>query len=401
MPGRHVWSKAWGDMRSGRWFAAFSSATLVAGLPAAAAGTGASHVLITKALKSTPERLATLTMPPGFHIAVWAENLGQPRVVAVAPNGNVYISDTHAGTIMLLRGGEVATFKNLVRKKKDVIGLAVYKNHLYYATAREIFASPIGTDGGLGPERLIAKNLPPTGELNDRTIAFGPDGWLYESVGSNCNDCQETTSESATIVRMRPDGTRREVFASGLRNTIGFAWQPGADELYGWDNGVDGRGDNDQPEELNRIERGRNYGWPYVLGNGELNHSRTPPHGTLEDWDRKSVRPALIYTAHSASMQMLFYTGSQFPHEYRGDAFATMHGSWNRDPPSGYEIVRVHFRGGRPVSVRPFVTGFLAHTGTRSWARFARPFGLAQMPDGSLLMGDDQNGILYRITYSP
>ena len=357
-------------------------------------------MLITKALKSTPERLATLTMPPGFHIAVWAENLGQPRVVAVAPNGDVYICDTHAGTIMLLRGGEVATFKNLVRKKKDVIGLAIHRNHLYYTTKREIFVSPIGTDGGLGPERLIAKNLPPTGEHNDRTIAFGPDGWLYESVGSDCNDCQEPNPESATIVRMRPDGSRREVFASGLRNTIGFAWQPGTGALYGWDNGVDGRGDSDQPEELNRIEKNKTYGWPYVLGNGELNRTRTPPHGTLEDWDRKSVRPILTYTAHSAGMQMLFYTGSQFPREYRGDAFATMHGSWNRDPPSGYEILRIHFHGERAIGARPFVTGFLAHTGTRSWARFARPFGLAQMPDGSLLMGDDQNGILYRITYS-
>jgi len=387
-------------MRSGRWLAAFGSVALIAGLPAAAAGASASHVLITKALKSTPERLATLTMPPGFHIAVWAENLGQPRVIAVAPNGNVYVSDTHDGTVMLLRGGEVATFKNLVRKKKDVIGLAIHRNHLYYATARQIFASPIGTDGGLGPERLIAKNLPPTGEHNDRTIAFGPDGWLYESVGSDCNDCQETNSESATMVRMRPDGSRREVFASGLRNTIGFAWKPNTGALYGWDNGVDGRGDDNQPEELNRIEKGKNYGWPYVLGNGELNRSRMPPHGTLEDLDRKSVRPALTYTAHSAAMQMLFYTGSQFPREYRGDALATMHGSWNRDPPSGYEILRIHFHGDKAASVRPFVTGFLAHTGTRSWARFARPFGLGQMPDGSLLMGDDQNGIIYRITYS-
>ena len=119
----------------------------------------------------------------------------------------------------------------------------------------------------------------------------------------------------------------------------------------------------------------------------------------MEQWDHDSVRPALTYTAHSSGMQMVFDAGGQFPPDYKGDALETLHGSWNRQPPSGYEIVRIHFEKGRPVSITPFLTGFLSKTGEKSWSRFARPFGLVQMSDGSLLMGEDQNGVIYRISY--
>ena len=220
-------------------------------------------------------------------------------------------------------------------------------------------------------------------------------------MGATCNECAEKNPESATIVRMHADGSEREVFATGLRNTVGFAWRPGTTELFGWDDGVDWLGDDAQREEFNRIEYNRKYGWPYVFGDGQLNLYRDPPtgQGSIKDWDRDSVRPLLTYTAHSSGMQLVFYPGGQFPEAYDGDAFETLHGSWNREPPSGYEVVRIHFEHGQPASITPFLTGFLTQTGPKTWERFGRPFGLARLPDGSLLVGEDQNGVIYRITY--
>ena len=358
------------------------------------------HVTVTRPEPASDERLAALTLPAGFHIAKWAEGLGKPRVMAAAPNGDVYVSDRENGTISLLRGVEHGTLVRQVATRKNVHGLAIHDGKLFYAATTETFAAPIRADGTLGPATRIADTLPDVGQHNDRTLAFGPDGWLYESVGSTCNECDEQNPESATIVRMRADGSGREVFASGLRNTIGFAFRPGTADLWGWDDGVDWLGDDAQREELNLIRQGAKYGWPYVLGDGQLNLYRDPPpgQGTVEQWDKDSVRPALTWTAHSSGMQIAFYQGAMFPAAYRGDAFVTLHGSWNRSPPSGYEVVRIHFEGGKATGIEPFVTGFLRKDAA-GWARFARPMGLAVLPDGSLLIGEDQNGVIYRVTY--
>jgi glucose/arabinose dehydrogenase len=142
------------------------------------------------------------------------------------------------------------------------------KGELFCITIREIFAAPISTDGSIGTERRIASDLPDAGQHPNRTIAFGLDGFLYVSVGSTCNDCEENNPENATLLKMRPDGSGREIVAAGLRNTIGFAWEPRSGALYGLDNGVETYGDDEQPEELNRIEPGKTYGWPFILGAG-------------------------------------------------------------------------------------------------------------------------------------
>lgn len=359
------------------------------------------HVVVAKPAKPTDAMIAKLKLPPGFHIAKWAEGLNTPRVIAVAPNGDIYVSSSEAGTITLLRGTQTATSTREILQKKDVMGLAIHAGTLFYATSKEVFAAPIKPDGTLGAERVVAKDLPDVGQHNDRTLAYGADGWLYASVGSTCNECAEQNKESATMLRIKPDGSGHETFATGLRNTIGFAFQPGSDKLYGWDDGVDWLGDDAQREELNFIEKGKKYGWPYVFGDGQLNYYRDPPpgEGSVEQWDKDSQRPLLTYTAHSSGMQMVFYDGGLFPADYKGDILQTLHGSWNRQPPSGYEIVRVHFQDGKPTAITPFVSGFLMQTGVKSWQRFARPFGLAQLKDGSLLMGEDQNGIIYRISY--
>ena len=174
---------------------------------------------------------------------------------------------------------------------------------------------------------------------------------------------------------------------------------PATGKLWGADHGIDWLGDDEQPEEINLIEQGKQYGWPYIYGNGGKNPQDDPPGGiSLDDWAKASETPVLTYTAHAAPMQLAFYTAASSRPDFHGDAFLAMHGSWNRKPPSGYEVVRIRFEDGKPAKIEPFITGFLTGTdGTYGYV--GRPFGVAVAKDGSLFIGDDDNGIIYRVTY--
>ena len=272
-------------------------------------------------------------------------------------------------------------------------------NKAYLVTVNDVYVTDIKQDGTFGELKRIVDDLPDAGQHNDRTIAVGPDGMLYVSVGSTCNACAEPNPENATMLQMKPDGSARKIFASGLRNTIGFAFDPATGKLWGADHGIDWLGDDEQPEEINLIEQGKQYGWPYIYGNGGKNPQDNPPPGiSLDDWAKASETPVLTYTAHAAPMQLAFYNGSQFPAAFNGDAFLAMHGSWNRKPPSGYEVVRVRFEDGKPAKIEPFITGFLTET-DGAYGYVGRPFGVAVAKDGSLFIGDDANGIIYRVTY--
>jgi glucose/arabinose dehydrogenase len=223
---------------------------------------------------------------------------------------------------------------------------------------------------------------------------------LYLSVGSTCNACDESNPENATILRVKPDGSSRTVFASGLRNTIGFAFHPTTRALFGFDHGIDWLGDDEQGEELNRIVEGHQYGWPYIYAKNQKNPQDEPPGGiTMDQWAKMSEVPLLLHTAHAAPMQFAFMTSDRFPPEYRGSALVAMHGSWNRMPPSGYEVVRIKFDGGEPTAIEPFLSGFLVSLGANRWGVGGRPFGLAMMSDGDVLVGDDANGVIYRVAY--
>lgn len=213
----------------------------------------------------------------------------------------------------------------------------------------------------------------------------------------HCDACAESNPENAAILRASLDGKSRTIFASGLRNTIGFGWHPRTGELWGMDHGIDNLGDLQQ-EELNNIQAGKRYGWPYVYGVEEgVNPQDEPPADiTAATWAQMSEAASLGYTAHAAPMQMAFYPGGPFPDAYDGDAFVAMRGSWARSTPSGYEVVRVRFSDGRARAIEPFLTSFIADGGL---SRTGRPAGLAVAGDGSLLLGDDENGILYRISY--
>jgi glucose/arabinose dehydrogenase len=245
-------------------------------------------------------------------------------------------------------------------------------------------------------KKLIG-DLPDGGQHGRRTIGIGPDNQLYISIGSTCNDCAESNPEHATILKTGLNGGPRHVFARGLRNTIGFDWHPETRELWGMDHGSDGRGDNLPQEELNRLQQNGNYGWPYCFGNRQPDPITQPPKGTTKEaYCRNTIPFTIGYQAHSAPIEMVFYKGSQFPAEYRGDAFVALHGSWNRSTPVGYKVIRIRFQNGKPQQFEDFLTGFyLGREG-----QFGRPAGLAVMTDGSLLVSDDDNGVIYRIHYN-
>ncbi|WP_296942914.1 YbhB/YbcL family Raf kinase inhibitor-like protein [uncultured Massilia sp.] len=360
------------------------------------------HIFKPDKVAPTPQRMAGIKAPAGFAVTPFATGLKNVRILAVAPNGNVYASRRDQGDVLLLRDangdGRADGQPEIVASRAGAHGLAIRDNKLYLVTVKELFVADIQPDGRLGALKMLAGDLPDAGQHANRTIAFGPDGMLYLSVGSTCNDCNETNQENATILRFNQDFSNRNIVASGLRNTIGFDWQPRTGELWGFDHGIDFLGDDEQPEELNKIETGKQYGWPHVYAGGAI-YPQSTPVGEIkkEDWKAHSTPMVLGYTAHAAPMQFLFYTGTGFPAEYQGDAFATMRGSWNRKTASGYEIVRVRFQDGQAKSIEPFVTGFLTDGGR---THIARPVGLALAKDGALLMADDANGTIYRIAYT-
>lgn len=361
------------------------------------------HVLEPASVAPTDVQIARLRLPAGFTVQKFADGLVNPRMLAVAPDGTVYVTRRSVGDVVMLRdtdGDGTADLQRRVASRPDMHGIAIHGQRMFLATVNDVFVADIRPDGALGELTRIIADLPDGGQHPNRTLAVGPDGKLYISVGSTCNACAETNPESATILQASLDGRHRRIFASGLRNTIGFDWEPETGQLYGFDHGIDWLGDNAQQEELNRIEDGRKYGWPYVYGDGHENPQDEPPGGIPpEVWAAISEAPVLGYTPHAAPMQMAFYDGDQFPAEYRGDAFVAMRGSWNRKPPSGYEIVRIDFENGEPQRIEPFVSGFLVARDGGGFAQLGRLAGLAVTPDGALLVSDDENGVIYRVSH--
>jgi len=364
---------------------------------------------ITESQPFSDELLEQLTLPEGFEVSVFASELGNPRVMAISDAGVIYVSRRGSDDVVALfdqnmdGAPDSEGFRVVASELSRAHGLVIRDNRLYIAGEKEIWVADILEDGSLGELETVTENLPDGDQHSWRTIAFGPDGELYVNLGSSCNACMETNPENAAIVRVPLDGSERTIVAEGLRNSLGFAWQPETGEMWAFDHGTDWRGDDQPPEELNSIEEGGNYGWPICFGSQQVDvyipYSMESVNGmTNAEFCATTAAPVINYQAHSAPINLLFYRGDQFPEEYVNDAFVTMRGSWNRFPATGYEVVRVHFGDdGQPTEITPFLSGFLINDGTANFARLA---GLAQMADGSLLVSDDTNGMIYRVTYA-
>ena len=358
------------------------------------------HIFRAKQVDVTPNRLKQITAPEGFTITPFASGLNKPRMLEVTPEGFVYATDRDKGLVTLLKDtnndGKADLIK-VVARRENMHGINYHDGKLYLITVTQVFTANINKDGTLDSLHVIVSNLPDGGQHPNRTLHFGPDGKLYISIGSTCNSCDEPNKENATLLQLNADGSNRHIFAKGLRNTIGFSWHPVTKELWGFDQGIDWLGDSAQKEEVNHIMEGKNYGWPYVYEKGQYDLHASPPNLTYRQYDLLSTYPDLLYTAHAAAMDLLFYTGNQFPKEYKNDAIVTMHGSWNRKNPSGYRLVRIHYEGGKPVKISDFITGFY---NDKDSSMFARVCGLVQLKDGSVLFADDANGYIYRIAYN-
>jgi glucose/arabinose dehydrogenase len=349
---------------------------------------------------ATPALVASLRVPPGFNVSTFATDVEDARML-VARGELVYVTRPEPGDVLRLAdtdGDGTADERTTVASGLPLVHGSAFRNdQVYLATPNQVLLASVDASGGFGTPEVIIDDLPDGGQHPLRTLGISPTDELVISVGSTCDACADSNPESATLLVAALDGAPRSTLARGLRNTIGFGWHPITNELWGMDHGSDWRGDDTPPEELNSIALGADYGWPYCSGDRIVDPViQDPPEGTKAAYCANTRGPALSTQAHKAPIGLTFYTGTSFPSEYRDDAFIAMHGSWNRFPPTGYEVVRLVFENGVPQRFEDFLTGFLIEDGA---ATFGRPAGITVAPDGSLLFSDDMNGAIYRVRY--
>jgi glucose/arabinose dehydrogenase len=343
---------------------------------------------------------ARLHLPVGFRISVFAESIGGARWLALAPNGDVFVADSGSGEIGILRGvGPDGRFQQKFTFATGLLqpfGMAFWRNYLYVAQTGEVVRfnyTPGQTKADVKPEHIA--DLTPFGYNQHwtRDIAFNPAGTkMYVTVGSSNNDSPESDPRRAAISEYNPDGSGQRIFASGLRNAVGIAWEPKTGKLWATVNERDELGDNLPPDYFTSVQDGAFYGWPYAYIGPHpdpRNASKRP------DLVQKTITPDVLIQSHSAALGLAFYTGKMFPAEYQGDAFVALHGSWNRAEPTGYKILRVRMKDGKPVGgYDDFITGWF--TDGKVWGR---PVGLLVAQDGSLLIVDDGGRRIWRVTY--
>ena len=338
--------------------------------------------------------LSRIVLPKGFAIEVVAR-LPNARQMALGDGNVLYVGSREAGKVYAveLDAGYRALKSHVIASGLQMpVGVAWHQGSLYVSAVSRILRFDKLTGHLAQPPTpvIVVDDLPGETHHGWKFIAFGPDGKLYVPVGAPCNIC-EPDSAHALILRMGADGGGREVVARGVRNSVGFDWNPLTGSLWFTDNGRDMLGDDQPPDELNRAAHaGLNFGFPYCHG-GDL---PDPEYGARHAC-REFTAPAQNLGAHVAALGMRFYRGNQFPPAYQGAIFIAEHGSWNRSRKVGYRVSVVRVRDDRAVAYEAFATGWLQ--GQDAWGR---PADVLALPDGSLLVSDDQAGAIYRITWA-
>jgi glucose/arabinose dehydrogenase len=371
---------------------------------------------------------AQLKVPPGFEIKLVAQGLQRPRLLRLAPNGDVFVAETGGGRIRVLRltpdGSAVARDEVFASGLDQPFGISFYPagdpQWVYVAATDKVVRYPYraGDTKARGQAEVVVSNLPHGGGHYTRDLVFSADGRrMFVSIGSASNVAEGMgkldsaalrawikdkplgatwgyETERADVLAFDPDGKNRQIYATGIRNCVGMAVNPTTGDLWCSVNERDLLGDDLVPDYITRVREGAFYGWPwYYIGA----HEDPRQAGARPDLKDKVTVPDVLVQSHSASLQMMFYTGDAFPADYKGNAFAAEHGSWNRATRTGYKIIRVPVTNGVPAGwYEDFVTGFVVDDSS-VWGR---PVGVVQSSDGALLFSDDGNGTIWRVSYS-
>ena len=341
-------------------------------------------------------RLDTIKLPSGFSINTYAQKVEGARSLALGPAGIVFVGSRSQGKVYALID------RNLDHRAEEVVviagglnspnGVAYHNEALYVAEISRILRFDDIGKRLLNPPAPVVVNdaFPKDSHHGWKFVRFGPDGKLYVPVGAPCNICLRDDPRYASIMRMNPDGSNLEIFAQGIRNTVGFDWHPQTKELWFTDNGRDWMGNNEPPDELNSApEKGMHFGFPHCHG-GNI---PDPEFGDKRPC-KEFIPPRQNLGPHVAALGMRFYTGTMFPVKYRNAVFIAEHGSWNRLVPIGYRITLVTLEDGKAMGYETFAQGWLG--GLLAWGR---PVDVLVMPDGALLVSDDKADVVYRISY--
>jgi glucose/arabinose dehydrogenase len=344
--------------------------------------------------------IGRLKLPAGFKAEIWSQAHPGGRTMVAGPKGTLFVGTRNIGRVYAItdRGGS-REVKTLLQGLTQPNGLVVRNGALYVFAINRVLRYDNIEDRldnvGQPVDLTEALGLPPEPHHNWKYVAFGPDGKLYVQVGANCNICEVNPGVHAQIRRYNADGTGMEIVARGVRNTVGFDWHPVSGDLWFTDNGRDWAGDDGPQDELNRLPKGlegARFGFPYCHANGIPD-----PDLKVRDACAGVVMPVALIGPHAAGLGVTFYTGNMFPAQYRNVAFIARHGSWNRGRKFGFDVVTARIQGdGSKAVIEPFLTGLLDET-TNEF--YGRPAYLHQLPDGSLLVSDENNGAIYRISY--
>lgn len=342
-------------------------------------------------------RMEDISLPPGFKISVYAENVPNARGMSLGEDGTLYVGSREAGTVYALRDldhdGHADTLFTIATKLNMPVGVAMHGGDLFVSSVDRIVKLPGIADHLADPPSpvTVCTCFPDKDHHGWKYIAFGPDGKLYVPVGAPCNNCLSEDSIFASITRMNPDGTGLEIIASGVRNSVGFDWDPKDGSLWFTDNGRDMLGDDIPNDELNHLAKeGAHFGYPFCHQGDILD----PEYGKGKSCADYTT-PAVLLGPHVAALGMKFYRGNMFPEKYRNAIFIAEHGSWNRTTPLGYRVAVAWPQPDGTAITEIFAQGWLK--GNTAWGR---PVALQELPDGSMLLSDDSADLIYRITYS-